>query len=103
MAVYKELLKKFGEGKEKVCIHIDPKNAFNVNHLFKDHRKYIEFLFKQRGLEVIQHNHNYDANGDVAKCGLIYARTDSDIDAHMEVWGIVDVSVKVKDVIAAGE
>lgn len=93
-AAYKELLNKFGKGKSKVSIQIRPDACYLFNNMFKTHRHFVEFLFKSKGLEVIRHGHIYNDDGTVKEPGLIYSRTDSEIDPHMEVWGIVGVSVK---------
>lgn len=105
MAAYKELLKKFAKGKSKVCVRVDQKDCYNMNRLFKTHRHFIEWLFQQKGLEVVRHAHVYNDDDSIKEPGLIYAMSDSNIDPHMEVWGIVDVSVKsigVVDGDAAG-
>lgn len=93
MKTYDELIAIHGRDKTKVKIHIDPSDMFLKNSVFKNHRHYVESLFKDRGYEVTRFGHTY--KGDQVKdCGLIYCRTDSDIYPTLEVVGIEGVSIK---------
>jgi hypothetical protein len=95
---FKDLLKKFGEGKTKVVVRFDPVDPFTKNYLFKrGHRQMVEHLFEtEHKLKVLRHAHVYDHTSDEVKVlapGLIYAKTDSEIMPMIEVWGIVGESV----------
>jgi len=50
-------------------------------------------LFKLKGKKVLKYAHTYSEDGSILECGLIYARSDSDIDPFMEIWGIEGVSI----------
>lgn len=99
MATYKEVLEKFGQGKSKVVIRIDPSEAYTFNYAFKTHRNYIKHLFAQKGLEILRYNHTYNDDGSIKECGLVYSRSDSDLNPYMEVWGIEGVSVRPTEVV----
>jgi hypothetical protein len=96
---YKQLLEKFGEGRDKVAVRFQPSDAFLKGSIFKNHRKYVEHLFQGVGVQVMQHEHHYNESGEIRECGLIYCRTDSDIMPLIEVWGIVGLSVRRLEVV----
>jgi len=64
-----------------------------MNMAFKNHRDYVAHLFKLKGKKVLKYAHTYSEDGSILECGLIYARSDSDIDPFMEIWGIEGVSI----------
>lgn len=95
---YKDLLIKFGEGRQKLAVRFDPIDPFTKNFLYKQgHRQMIEHLFKQQyGMKVVRHSHIYEDSVEVinvVRPGLIYSRTDSEIHPQIEVWGIVGESI----------
>lgn len=101
---FKDLLKEFGGNRSKYVVRFSPLDCFDkattrdgMIGKFKSHREYVEFLFESEyGLKVIQHHHNYNDDGTVRKCGLIYTKTDSVIKDMIEVWGIEGVSVAAR-------
>jgi len=101
MLEFKDLLKEFGEGRTKLVIRFDPKDAFTKSNIFKTHRDYIEYLFKtEHGMDIIQYEHHYDhelAEPKVKECGLIFSLTDSAIQPMVEVWGIVGVNIRASE------
>lgn len=100
MKTYRDLVIDHGTGHTKVTVTIIPSDVFTKNSLYRDHRHYVESLFKDKGYEVTRHNHTY--SGDAVKdCGLIYCRSDSDLDPRLEVIGIVGKSIKA--INAAGD
>lgn len=81
-------------GRKVHTVRFNPTDCFTKANLFKSHREYVEYLFKEDGFDVIQHHHIYETDTKLKKCGLIYSITDSVIQPMYEVHGIEGVSIR---------
>jgi len=53
----------------------------------KNHRKYIESLFKDKGIEILRWQHDYDSlNTITPRLGVVHLANDSEIVPGIEVW-----------------
>ena len=88
--------KKHCEGKQVVTIRLDDNTIVNYPILFKDHRGLVEHFFSRQGFQVTRHMHEYSGpldNPRIDKWGLVYHRTDSDLQLMLEVSGIVGENI----------
>lgn len=96
MKLFEQRIKEHAtnEGRKVHTVRFKPTDAFTKANLFKTHRAYVEYLFKEDGFEVTQHNHIYETDDKLTKCGLIYSLTDSVIEPMVEVHGIEGVNIR---------
>jgi hypothetical protein len=81
---------------QRVIITFNTDDIFRNNYLFKNHREYVQYLFKQKGYEVTKWNWESDENGKwhPNKDGIQFKRTDSDWELRIEVTGIVGKNLR---------
>lgn len=74
-------------------LRIADAEIFNNAHLFKNHRDYIAFKFKEMGFEVTEWHSRYKGEELIAQ-GLQYYRTDSDLNPMVEVVGTLGQNIR---------
>jgi hypothetical protein len=85
-----KLWKEFAKGKRILKLQIDADEVFSFSAEYKDHRAYIAAVFARKGVHVTRWNHEYASDGRVKKWGLVYSRTDTELRAIIEIYGIID-------------
>lgn len=61
-----------------------------VHLLFTSHRDYVEHRFRQEGVKVTRHAHDYRSlDGREPKIGLVYLANDSVVDPAIEVHALI--------------
>ena len=77
-----------------VTIRISDQTILNNTHLYKTHREFIASVLKKQSLSVTRWTHEYGVLGSIKKWGLVYTRSDSEIDPAMEIHGIVGENIE---------
>lgn len=86
--IFKDLKKKYVV--KTVVIREEDLGGTGLLLAFKNHREYIEHLFKQVGVEVYRWNHNYKTLDTThPELGLVYLVNDSVIVPGVEVHALV--------------
>lgn len=82
--------KKYTETHPAVRIIIPDFTLYELNYLHKTHRHLISSRFKKEfNLRITRWVHSYESLSTAnPKFGLLYLRTDSDIDPAIEIWAI---------------
>jgi hypothetical protein len=86
----------------KVVVTFTPEDMFNATALFKNHRDFLQHLFKKEGIEVTQFHNEYNADGTIKKQGIQVGRTDSDLIPTVTVTAVVGVNAKEIHSASAG-
>lgn len=87
--------KTFKKLKEKypakmILISGDEITGRGIHVAFKNHREFIEHKFRQEGIEVYRHVHNYRSlDGRHPEMGVVYMVNDSEIAPGVEAWVLI--------------
>lgn len=87
--------KTFQKLKEKyvakmILITGDSLTGQGLHLAFKNHREYVEHKFRQEGIEVYRHAHNYRSlDGKHPEMGVVYMVNDSEINPGVEAWVLI--------------
>jgi len=69
--------------------------APGIHLVYKNHREYIDAMFKKEVLEVYRWHHNYNSlDGANPELGLVYLMNDSVISPGMEVHALIGHNVR---------
>jgi len=73
-----------------------------IHLAFKNHREYIEYKFKQQGVEIYRFAHKYSTLGTSnPELGLVFLSNDSVIQEGMEVHALIGHNAKYLDTVGA--
>lgn len=78
----------------KVKVTFTPEDMFNATALFKNHRDFLQHLFKKEGIEVTQFHNEYHPDGTIKKQGIVVGRTDSDLVPTVTVEATVGINAR---------
>lgn len=86
--------KAYAKGKPVITIRLSDELIFNNSFKYKSHRDFIASILEGQKLRVTRWAHEYGTFGDVKKWGLVYARTDSEINPEVEIHGIMGENIE---------
>ena len=75
---------------KKRIVRFNQQMIVDNHHQFKDHRHFIEYLFlEEHGIRITRFGHVYGALGQILHTGLVFKRSDSEINPVVEVEAIL--------------
>lgn len=84
----------FSKGKTVVPVEVDEYAVFESVREHKNHRDFVEALFRKKGYEVTRFGHVYAPDGSVSKWGLVFERADSEIRTLIFAKGIIGENIQ---------